>query len=46
MLFYTNKKTKFTDFAEKVKKGRNMIANCASGNWVHIAPNKAIMEPD
>lgn len=36
----------FTDLAEKVKKGRNIIANCASGNCVHIAPKTAIIEPD
>jgi hypothetical protein len=36
----------FTDLAEKVKNGRNIIANCASGNCVHIAPKSAIIEPD
>ncbi len=47
-LFFLLKKEKsmLTDFAEKVKKGRNIIANCASGNCVHIAPKSAIIEPD
>ncbi len=44
--FIKKEKSMLTDFAEKVKKGRNIIANCASGNCVHIAPKSAIIEPD
>ncbi len=45
-IFFLIKKIIFTDFAENVKNGKNIIANCASGNCVHIAPKIAIIEPD